>query len=244
MLADWSDKKIEWYVRASKWTGYHQKLADRIRPLLKKTDHVVDLGCGPGLIDMAIAGDVKNITAIDINPLVLSHYNNVIAGERHHNIQTLCGDAKQHPEELIPEEFDVALFCFFGGPHAAFKTAQGKASRLTINITHGNAMQEAPSIISGEFQRVYEDEMEAYLVNEGIRYTKTSEWIDFSQPLSSMDEAKCFFETYASEGEEGSSERRAQIERQLSEVKKIDDPVYPWLFSKPKDTAIFVIEQS
>ena len=244
MLANWSDKKIEWYVRASKWTGYHQKLADRIRPLLKKTDHVVDLGCGPGLIDMAIASDVKKITAIDINTIVLNHYNNVIAGDGHHNIQTLCGDAKAQPEELIPDEFDVALFCFFGGPHAAFKSAQRKASRLTINITHGNAMQEASSIISDEFQRVYEDEMEAYLVSEGIRYTKTSEWIDFSQPLLSMDEAKSFFETYASEGEEGSAERRAQIERQLSFVERIDDPVYPLRYIKPKDTAIFVIEKN
>ena len=242
MLADWSDKKIEWYVRASKWTGFHRTLAKRIRPHLKKTDHVVDLGCGPGLIDMAIANDVNNITAIDINPLVLNHYENVIYKDKYSNIRTVCGDAKADPEILIPDEFDVALFCFFGGPHAAFKAAQRKASRLTINITHGTSMQEAPSTISGEFQRIYEDEMEAYLVSEEIRYTKTSEWIDFSQPLSSMDEAKCFFETYASEGEEGSSERRAQIERQLSEVKRIDDPVYPWLFSKPKDTAIFLIE--
>lgn len=243
MLANWSDKKIEWYVRASKWTCFHQTLADRIRPFLKKTDHVVDLGCGPGLIDMAIAADVNKITAIDINPTVLGHYNNVITEEKHTNIRTLCGDAKTHPEDLIPEEFDVALFCFFGGPHAAFKTGLRKASRITISITHGIAMQGAPSIISGEFQRAYEDEMETYLTGEGIRYTKMTEWIDFSQPLLSMDEAECFFKTYASEGEEGSVERKAQIARQLSLVKKTDDPIFPLLFNKPKDTAIFIIEK-
>lgn len=243
MLANWTGKKIEWYVRASKWTGYHKKLAKIISPYIKDTDHVVDLGCGPGLIDFEIADSVKNITAIDISSFVLGYYNNAISEGRYTNITTKCGDAKADPEELIPSEFDVALFCFFGGTHAAFRAAQRKASRLTINITHGIATQEPPSIINGEVQRVYADEMEVYLVNEGIRYTKISERVDFSQPFLSMEEAKCFFETYASEGEDGSPERRAQLERQLSLVEKIDDPVYPWLFRKPKDTAIFLIEK-
>ena len=243
MLADWTNKKIEWYVRASKWTGFHQILANRISPYLKKTDHVVDLGCGPGLIDMAIADKVKNITAIDINASVLDHYEKTIAEEGHTNIRTVCGDAKEQSHDLIPDEFDVALFSFFGGPHAAFETAFQKSARLVINITHGIVMRTTPSIINSEFQRVYEDEMEEYLVSNKIPYSKTTEEIDFSQPLLSMDEARSFFETYANEGEDGSEEREAQIERQLALVEKTDDPVYPFRFVKPKDTAFFIIEK-
>ena len=78
MLFEWTEEKIEWYVRASRASGFHRALAGRILPFLKRADHVVDLGCGAGLIDLELAPHVEKITGIDINPLVLGRFDREI----------------------------------------------------------------------------------------------------------------------------------------------------------------------
>ena len=243
MLFEWTDEKVEWYIRASRAAGFHRLLADWIRPALEKTDHVVDLGCGPGLIDLEISPFVKDITAIDVNSIVLNRFEREIEKSGCSNIRTMLGDVKENPNALLPDSFDVALFCFFGGPGNAFEAAYKKASRLAIFITHGIDTSKKPSKISGGLHRIFSDDVDAYLNENGMEYTKIDESIDFYQPFISIEEAERFFNVYAKEGEEGSKERRAQIERQLALVEKTDDPIYPWYFANLKDAAIYFIKK-
>ena len=243
MLFNWTEEKLEWYVRGSLYAGFHRTLAEKIRPALEKTDALVDLGCGPGLIDLELAQDVKSITAIDINQIVLQHLEEDIADRKNTNIRTVCGDVKESPDDLLPSSFDVALFSFFGGPGEVFEVAYQKASRLVIIITHGSDTAKKPSKIGGEFHRAFAGDVSAWLDENKLKYTTTYDSYDFGQPFVSLEEAERFFEVYAKEGEVGSEERLAQIDKQLSLVKKTDDPKYPYYFPNMKDTAIFLVEK-
>ena len=242
MLFEWTEEKIEWYIRASRITGFHRILADRIRPSLKVTDHVVDLGCGPGLIDLEISRDVGRVTAIDIDQLVLRRLGLEIKKGGYSNIHTVQGDVKETPGAMLPGSFDILLTCFFGGPGPVFEAAYRKASRMAIFITHGADTSKNPSKIGGEFRRVFADEMDAWLDAKRIQFIKIDDCLDFGQPFLSTEEAERFFEVYAKEYEDP-KERRAHIEDRLALVEETDDPAYPRFFHNLKDVAIFIIEK-
>ena len=243
MLFEWTDKKIEWYVRASRATGFHRKLADIIRPALEGADHVVDFGCGPGLIDLEISQKVKKITAIDVSPIVLSHYERDIKDGGYSNIQTIQGDVKENFDEVVPASFDVSLLCFFGGPSMVFEQAHRNAARLAIHIMHGNEGPTRQSKIGGDFRRVFADEMDEYLNDKKIAYTKINEVLDFGQPFISLAEAEQYFELYANKGGDDPSGRKAQIEKKLSLIQKNNDPAYPYFFPYMKEVSIYLIEK-
>jgi len=242
MLFKWTEEKIDWYVRASRFAGFHKTIAEKIRPALKKTDAVVDFGCGPGLLDIEIAPDVKSITAIDIDQLVLEHLEKDIAGQKRTNIRTVCGDVKESPDAFIPSSFDVATISFFGSGEV-FKEAYRRASRLVIIITHGSDTPKKPSNIGGIFHRAFAEDVRAWLDENNVKYTVDYDCFDFGQPFVSLEEAESFFEVYTKDGEVGSEERCAQIDKQLSLVGKIDNPEYPYYFASMKDTAIFLVEK-
>ena len=243
MLFEWNDEKIEWYVRASRATGFHSRLADMIRPALRGTDCVADFGCGPGLIDMEIAQDVKCIEALDVDPIVLSHYKREIKDGGFSNIRTILGDVKENFDAVAPDCFDVSLLCFFGGPSDVFEKARRNATRLAIHIMHGNGGHARQSKIGGDFKRVFADEMDEYLNDKKISYTKINEELDFGQPFLSLAEARQYFELYANEGEDEPSGRKAQIERKLSLVQETDDPDYPYFFPYMKAVSVYLIEK-
>ena len=239
----WDDEKIEWYIRASNASGFHKRLAERVIPVLKKTDHVVDFGCGPGIIDLEIASHVGSITAIDINEIVLHRFRSEIEKRGFSNIFTVLGDIEKNRDTILSVSFDVAIFCFFGGPGYSFDEALNRASRLVILITHGVDVSKKSSKIVSGMHRTFADEVDAYLASNRVQYLKISECIDFYQPFLSLGEAERFFNSYAKEGEASSKERRTQVERQLELVEKTDDPAYPWRFPNLKDTAIYIIEK-
>ena len=242
-MLEWTTEKMEWYVRASRFDGFHRRLTDIIRPALKKTDTVVDIGSGPGMMSLEISRYVNDVKAIDCNEYALGWLDEKIREEGYSNIQTAIGDYIEAPDALLPGDFDVALFCYFGGPGSIFESAYRKAKRLIVMIMHGTCPPEAKSKNEDESHRVYGDEMEEYLVNMGIPYKKLSGLIRFGQPLISKDEAKLFVESYAENSDEDPNEHEAYIKSQLALVEKLDDPIFPWYLPKMRDPVILFIEK-
>jgi len=234
-LFQWTPEKLEWYVRASRKTGFHESIADIIRPLLKKNDAVCDFGCGPGLIDVALADSVREITAVDIDREVIEYLKNETKELGVKNIWPVLGDAEQTVQTLPP--YDVALFCYFGGPGAFLKSVLANANRLAVCVMHGIDTTKRPSKIGGHQRRAHAAEMRIFLKNEGIAYRQKNLRLDFSQPLMSIDEARLFFEVYS-----GNDDSRENIRRRLALVERSSEPAYPWVFPCVKDVSIFVIE--
>ncbi|MDR1816268.1 MAG: class I SAM-dependent methyltransferase [Clostridiales Family XIII bacterium] len=243
MLFEWTEEKLAWYVRASRVTGFHARLADMIRPRLRAQDTVCDFGCGPGLIDLALAGTVREITAIDVASIPIEFLRREASSAGAGNIRPLVADAERMVAEGSPfPPFDVALFCYFSGPGELMKQVLRREGRLTVCVMHGMDVSKKPSKIGGSRHRAYAEEMEAFLEGEGLAYEKQELSLDFSQPLRSKEEARAFFETYA----KGDDER---IEAQLARVVetggvaagKAGGAEFPYTFPCEKDVAVFFI---
>ena len=62
MRMNWNDTTIKSFVSASEYTGFHEELANQIRPYIKNSKTLCDIGCGLGLIDMHLSKDLDYIT--------------------------------------------------------------------------------------------------------------------------------------------------------------------------------------
>ena len=73
MRMNWNDTTIKSFVSASEYTGFHEELANQIRPYIKNSKTLCDIGCGLGLIDMHLSKDLDYITCVDINENAINY---------------------------------------------------------------------------------------------------------------------------------------------------------------------------
>ncbi|MDR0851854.1 MAG: class I SAM-dependent methyltransferase [Clostridiales Family XIII bacterium] len=238
MLFQWTDEKIELYVRASRYTGFHRKLAAYISPLLTENDTLTDIGCGPGLIALTLAPMVKSIMTIDVDARVTGYLTREAEKAHVKNITTITADIA----DVADTACDVALMCYFGIPEERLVKILDTAKRLTVIITHGAGTAYAPSKISATVRRSYATDMEEFLCAGCYDYKRIDEKLNFGQPLKSKDEARCFFELYCKETIP--EVRLKKIEKQIDQLQPTDDSIYPYFFPCLKDVAIFMIKSN
>jgi SAM-dependent methyltransferase len=236
MLFEWTDEKIELYVRASEYTGFHRKLAEYVTPLLKAGDAVLDIGCGPGLLSLRIAPLVKTITAIDVDEKVLGYLAEKAAAADVKNITTVTSDIAV-VENL---KSDVAMMCYFSCPGRVCTRIIRAAKRYTVIITHGAGASKKPSKISRMIRRPYAAEIEDFLVSGGFGYERIDDKLDFGQPLKSEEEAYNFLDTYCKE--DAKEARDKKISEQMAQMQPTGDATYPLVFPCTKDVCIFIIK--
>ena len=243
MLSEWTNEKLEWYVRASQMEGFHMALADNIRQFLKPTDILVDIGSGPALIDFELANDVNEIVAIDINKKVLGWADEEAKSRGISNFRTIAGDCKNDLDALLPDRFDVAVSSFFGGAGSVFDKAYQGANRLVVFITHPTDRFFVSGIGKAELHHVLESDLDDYLITGKFKYHKIMKEFDFGQPLVSIEEARRFLDVYSLNGEDGSEERMAYIEKKLALIEKANDSRYPYRLPKKRKAVFFYIEK-
>ena len=235
MLFEWTESKIDLYVRASKETGFHRKLAEQIIPYFDKNDEVADIGCGPGLIDFDISPHVKKINAIDIDPKIIGFLKEEVERNNIDNIAPSIGDA----ETIDGVPCDVVLFCYFNSIGEHMHKLIGAARRLAIIIMHGAGTAGKPSKISANVRKTNALDMEEILSSHGYSYTKKELKLDFSQPLKTTEEARKFLEMYCTE--EVPEERKNKIEEGLKNLKHSNHVFYPYSITNMKDATIFIV---
>lgn len=237
MRFEWDEKKIEYYMRASMRTGFHKNLAEEIAPFLNEDDEVVDIGCGPGVIDFELSPFVKSIKAIDIEPEVIEYLKKLVERSKIDNIFPTLGDAFDIESGLG----DVALMCFFSGDDAFQKRIIDVAKRLAIIITHGEGAVKNTSKISGGKRKKCAEDFVKELDALGYKYDRINLQLDFGQPLKSLEEAKEFLEMYCKE--EDPEERKAKIEEGMGSLVSSNHVFYPYSIPNMKDVAIFIIKK-
>jgi 2-polyprenyl-3-methyl-5-hydroxy-6-metoxy-1,4-benzoquinol methylase len=83
------------------------KIIEKIRTYLKPNDIVLDFGCGTGLVSNEIAGNVKQIHAIDISSKMIAIAKEKAAGRKIENIDH--AHSTLFDEQLRKGSFDVIL---------------------------------------------------------------------------------------------------------------------------------------
>lgn len=256
----WTEEKFRLYVRASVCTGFHARLAAIIAPKLDESDHLLDLGCGPGLIDLALAARVQRITACDVEARVLDYLRGEAARQQIGNLHVV----KANVFEMTDMACDAALLCYFGAEETFLKRVLTAARKKAIVVTHGGNPDEETAGFPGctpksgmqqesdlmhlstgsnpcgfSSRRPVAADMDAFLKREGRAFRRIDAKLDFSQPFKSEAEAWRCFELYSKEVDP--EKRRFAITAKMAALLPTGDERYPLRFPIEKSVAVYEI---
>lgn len=237
MLFEWTKEKIDYFISASEFTGFHEKLAGEIIPYLSREDDLIDIGCGLGLIDFEIANEVNSITAVDENELVIATISEEVIRRNVNNIHPKISDFK----DIKENKWDIMLLSFFGEPDKYLRELMTTSKKRTILITHGEDYQQTNSKLLPLAKTIYATQLEDYFKSNDFNYLRKNIVMDFGQPFKSEEDATNFLESYALQTDP--KERKRRIEEMLSKVEKTGDSQFPLFLPKERQISILVLER-
>lgn len=109
---DW-DRHVRQADELSRTPGFRD-LRDRIvaKAAPVATEQALDIGCGTGLLALALAPTCRGVWAIDVAPAMVEHLRWVIAGERVANVYPLVASAAALPQADASIDVAVSNYCF------------------------------------------------------------------------------------------------------------------------------------
>ena len=127
---DW-DRHVRQADELSRTPGF-QALRDRIvakaAPL--PGERALDVGCGTGLLALALAPTCGGVWALDIAPAMVEHLRWVLAGEGLDNVYPLVGSAAALPQADAAVDLVVSNYCFHHLDEAGKREALAEAHRV------------------------------------------------------------------------------------------------------------------
>ncbi|MDR0596709.1 MAG: class I SAM-dependent methyltransferase [Clostridiales Family XIII bacterium] len=234
MLFEWNDETIGYYSRAAEYTGYFRELAALAAPALSRSDAVLDVGCGAGLIDMELARSVRSVTAVDHSEKAIEYLRAESARRGIKNISpVLCG-----ADEYGGAGYDILLLCFFGDPGEGMKRLIDGARRGAVIMTHADDTDKSRSALGRDIKKVFASEVRAFLGAAGYGFEERVATLDFSQPFTSEGDALKFFELYSLESD--AAARREAAKRRMAELVPASAP-YALMLPKERRTSVFTV---
>ena len=104
----WNDDTVRWYLAADEYTGYSEKLAALIAPMIRGFPTLCDVGCGLGLIDLHLSRHMEKITCVDVSRAAINALTMAAKGKKIGNIEPLLLDSAN-----LDGTWDVILLSFF-----------------------------------------------------------------------------------------------------------------------------------
>ena len=225
----WTEQSIDWFIRASSYTDYHEVLAKHIIDNLNQDvvtkekvvcKSVLELGCGLGYQAEALYRYGFDVQAYDINLLVIQK-----AKER-----TKLNIFHQADASEVDGLYDAVLCINYGHilePSGLSALMAHAKKRLIYVISRHNA--------HGTDTR--EDKTESIknlLRSAGYQFSVREICLNFDQPLKSMEEALEFINfTYLGRN----------TESYLRFVEKSGYEDYPYIFRNKKSIVLFSINR-
>lgn len=183
----WTGQSLQWYINASEYTGFHKRMAEIIAPRISGSDTLLDLGCGPGCIDLHLHGYVGSITAADIEPIALESLRGRCEEAGIRNITTVQADAEQYRQEA-----DVVLMSMYS-PKNLFPVCE-MAGRYVVRITNESSGEPRPD--GKQRSPRNGDTLAAELDALGLKYDLEPHRMEFGQPFASYDDAMEYVRHY------------------------------------------------
>ncbi|HHX37442.1 MAG TPA: class I SAM-dependent methyltransferase [Clostridiaceae bacterium] len=227
----WSNERIEHYWKASLFSGFHKHLAEIIKPLCQKKDHLIDIGCGPGPLSLYLAPCVKHLTAVDVSPQALARLEEQAVAKQIHNVNYVnC------PAEALCDTFDVVVMSYFGTPFSLMEHCLTLSRRILIRVIDTDK-KSLPAGFGKRRERENEETVRLALDSLGIPYAVSRHELEFGQPLKSHEEARSFLKLYypgVSDDVIGSYLAQALI--------PLEHPVYAFYLPRKKKFSVIVCE--
>lgn len=228
----WNEQSLAWFHAAGAYTDYNRKLAKLLLPHIPAESTVCDMGCGAGLVDLELAGSVREITCIDIDPAAVESIRVDAKRLGCTNLSAVCMDGR-----LAERHWDVVLALFHGG-REEYLSYMKLADRTLLLVTHGGISQR----FGPKHRRPEKCHGTEYTVQElerlGVRYRLEIQELEHGQPLKSLEDARKFVTVHSEPMEP------EELEEYLKEyLIETEDAVYPYYLPKRKTIGIFVIRR-
>jgi ubiquinone/menaquinone biosynthesis C-methylase UbiE len=126
----WDERVEAWEEVAS--TEAFLAIRDRIVELAepRRDDLVVDLGAGTGLLALALAPRVRELTAVDISERMLERLDDTAVSDGIHNVQLLAADLRRLPLEDESATLVVSNYAFHHLDNLGKELALAEARRI------------------------------------------------------------------------------------------------------------------
>jgi ubiquinone/menaquinone biosynthesis C-methylase UbiE len=132
-----SDDPYRWDERVEAWeevatSAAFLEIRDRIVELAepRRDDHVVDLGAGTGLLTLALAPRVQELTAVDISERMLERLDDKAAADGLNNVEPLVADLRRLPLEDECATLVVSNYAFHHLDDPGKELALAEARRI------------------------------------------------------------------------------------------------------------------
>ena len=233
-LHSWTRQSAEWYDRASKYTGYHDRLVSYILKYIEPGYSCFEIACGTGNMGLALAPHMSKYTAVDSDSAACGFFREKLAEKGSPDISLACSDWKA---ALEGGHYDLVITSFFGAEIDDWDLIEQAADHRFIAIVPRRKKNDrgAGDGISGRHGERLEsyDQMKVFSDARGLKYDAEPLDIEFGQPFESMDEAREYVRYYYSlEGEDIESFLRLKL------VRKQDGTLY---FPKVKKAGIIAV---
>lgn len=109
---NWSKQNIKWYLDAENTTTFYNTGAEIMRPYMKNSGTILDIGCGIGSFSMEFAKRGFNVTAIDKSSLAV---NTLIKRARMASLRNLKALNISFENFHIDQKYDIILISYMMG---------------------------------------------------------------------------------------------------------------------------------
>lgn len=232
MQIEWNAKTVEWFWRASAYTGFHKKLAEILSERIDPTQSICDLGCGAGLIDFELRQQVKHITCIDKNPDVIRILQSQIRNQKIENMQARCADIYH-----LDGQWDIALMVFVGGCVDHIGEYLRLCRDKLILVNRGGCVNN-PSVSRLAREHHSLVPITNQIFEAGIQCRMQDFTLEYGQPFSSKKEAFEYVDFYHKNSKNESV--FTYLEHNLVKTK---DKEYPFYLPSQKHFGVFEIKK-
>lgn len=218
----WTPQKIDWYVRASKCSDFHEKLACEIAGMVPREKSILEVGCGLGYITAQLAKMGYDVCGIDNDEKAIKR-----AHELHEGLPRRPGSKGLFALEdyrTSHRRADVVLAVFCG---RIDEEGLGAFERLaTERIIYIVSQHKSNNLKSDRTAEIC-----TYLEKSGHRFTFKELSLRFDQPFTSQEEAAIFLEL-----------QQGNVNLPVKRSKGPYKDQYPYVFENEKKMSIFVID--
>jgi len=230
----WNHQSIQWYLDASAYTGFHNKLAKQITSYLEPDDTLCDIGCGLGRLGLELAPYISNLTAIDIDPRVIAQLQQDAVLKNLKNLHAICMDAI-----TLNKCFDIVLMSFFGKSGSSMETYYQLCRRKLICIV--NAANKS-NLYPNHYRQTLKDTISSVqkdLADQGRNFKLIINSFEFGQPLRSWQDGEKFIFHHAPKA---SAEEVSDFLQRNTIATRQDD--FPFYLPNMKEIGIFIIDRN
>jgi SAM-dependent methyltransferase len=224
-MFEWTRKRIEWYERAIKWTGYDKALADAVKPYLDGGGSVCDLGCGTGYLALELARQGFKVSAVDMSREAIDFLRGSASSVS--GLETIHNDWA----DIAGRQWDNVIMCQTGDFDAELPHYLGLCRKKLIVIGKSRTSRW---LSGGHLTNDSKaDELGKIFMAEGLCFIFEEFSAELGQPFISIGEAEEYLRCYGIRGE---AYRRA-----LEMIKPTGDALYPFYLPYKKEMGIWVI---